>query len=363
MLLTKRAQRTERCWPLLFLAVVHPPAWRCRHPGAARHSLWPHHASACRPHGARPTAPPVCSSAEQQQCPGCSMCSHAACSSMMRSVRPKHLTRCYMQQCRKRDPPVWRRQPTARRRRQCRASDCRAPCAAQDAAGQDPGRQCQGKQIRRCAPHRLFSMLLDVLTVCASSGQLMFAPSTQPLNPVELSSCLFGCTIVNITLDFWPCCLQIEEAQAALTAREAEVENLKQKMAEGLSEAQVLPASCGDPCSTAFTVQDSSYHSGIVPLGGSPAELPATVLTISKPKSLDAGHLSKCDPVYDPVYRATHRPPAWPSWRGRWPQSGHTPRSRASWCGRPPLMTLHVSSCAGLAAPPKPPAAAALFAL
>ena len=61
--------------------------------------------------------------------------------------------------------------------------------------------------------------------------------------------------------------LQIEEAQAALSAKEAEVEDLKQKMAEGLSEAQVFVTSHVQPCCTACscTVIDSACHVGIAP--------------------------------------------------------------------------------------------------
>jgi hypothetical protein len=126
--------------------------------------------------------------------------------------------------------------------------------------------------MRRCASHRLFSMVLDVLTVCASSGQLMFAASSQLCPSVELPCCWFSlCIMVNITLDGRPCCLQIEEAQATLAAKEAEVEDLKQKMAQGLSEAQVLPASDGDPCSTAFTVHDSTYHNCIRDIAWEPS--------------------------------------------------------------------------------------------
>ena len=119
------------------------------------------------------------------------------------------------------------------------------------------------------------------LIACASSGQLLVAASAQLCNPVELPSCLFSsCTIVNITPEVWPCSLQIAEAQAALTAKEAEVEDLKQKMAEGLSEAQVLAASCVRHCSTVCSCD--VHDSGTVPLRGGPAELqsrPASALT------------------------------------------------------------------------------------
>lgn len=45
-----------------------------------------------------------------------------------------------------------------------------------------------------------------------------------------------GTAVVLTTL---LCCLQVEEAKAALDAKAAEVEELKQRMGQGLSEAQV----------------------------------------------------------------------------------------------------------------------------
>jgi hypothetical protein len=183
-----------------------------------------------------------------------------------------------MRQCRQRDAPVWRRQPAARRRRQCRAAHCRAARAAQDAAGQDRGGQCQGKRMRTIQAVKHVAGCVDV---CASSGQLILAASTQLCNSVELPSCLFSLYfIVDITPEVWPFSLQIAEAQATLSAKEAEVEDLKQRMAEGLSEAQVLAASCVKQCSTACSY--AVHDGGIAPSRGGPAELqsrPASALT------------------------------------------------------------------------------------
>ncbi len=136
------------------------------------------------------------------------------------------------------------------------------------------------------------NVLLDMSTATGSSGQLLVAATSCA---ILWNCCLVYSLAVSRSADHihvFVFCPQIEEAQAALKAKEAEVEDLKQKMAEGLSEAQVLSTCYVERCSAARScpVHDSANPTGIVPLQRHwrPAVMPTPALMVPQP-ILDTG--------------------------------------------------------------------------